>query len=258
MQLIRDVARKILSFVAALCGQILVSKRHFVDEGSDAIFKSLPLSGEHCYIEDAHRYTAQSVMAYFHQAVLQDTFWFGVKTVKNPCDFWIYQQLIYNIRPDVILEIGVYHGGSTLALAHLMDLMGHGRVIGIDIDMSRVHAAVVSHQRITLVEGDACQVEPTISKMIDKSETVLIIEDSLHTFENTYNILHTYFSYVSTGSYFIIEDSVSGHGLEGGHKAGPYEAIQKFIQEVDIFKIDREQERYFFTFNPKGFLKRIR
>lgn len=188
--------------------------------------------------------------------ILHHTKYFGVKAFKSPIDAWVYQEIIYETKPDVIVEIGNFSGGSTLYLAHLCDLIGKGRIIGIDISHENVHDHIRKHPRITLIEGDACQEFNNILGLISNDERVLVIEDSSHTYENTLNVLRVYSELVKPGDYFIVEDSIIHHGFNQGPIPGPYEAIEKFIDENKDFEIDRTKEHFFITWNPKGYLKR--
>ena len=74
------------------------------------------------------------------------TTYFGIKTYKNPLDFWIYQEIIFKTKPDVIIEIGNKYGGSALALAHIQDNMDHGKIIGIDFEHVNVNKDVYNHR----------------------------------------------------------------------------------------------------------------
>jgi len=183
--------------------------------------------------------------------------YFGVWTMQSPLDFWIYQEIIFEVKPDVIIEIGNFHGGSTLALAHLLDSMGKGKVIGVDIDHDAVPNVVKAHPRITLITGDACRSFSKVKELVDKDACVLIIEDSSHIYKNTLNVLRTYNSLVTKGSYFIVEDGILNHGVGSREAKGPYEAVETFVKENSNFNIDRSREKFVITWNPKGYLKKI-
>jgi cephalosporin hydroxylase len=183
------------------------------------------------------------------------TSYFGVPAQKCPVDHWVYQEIVFETRPDVIIEIGTAWGGGLLGLAHFCDLMDHGRVIGIDIDLSRVAQVVRDHPRVTLIESDACQAFPQVASLIQPGEKVMVIEDSAHTYENTLAVLRTYSSLVAAGCYFVVEDSICHHGVNVGPKPGPYEAIETFMKETDRFAIDRSRESFGITWNPIGYLK---
>ena len=197
------------------------------------------------------------VLPYLQHKIVEQSTYFGVPTLKSPLDFWVYQELIFAHRPDVIVELGCRYGGSALALAHLCDSLGHGRIISLDISLSDVAAATRAHSRVTLIEGDACANFAQVRQLIGSDEKVLVIEDSSHTFENTLKVLQTYQVLVKPGDYFIVEDSICHHGLEVDPQPGPYEAIESFTQENSDFMIDRSKEAYLITWNPKGYLKRI-
>ncbi|MFA7485704.1 MAG: CmcI family methyltransferase, partial [Phycisphaerae bacterium] len=147
----------------------------------------------------------KDVLQIMQRGVKKKTSYFGIKTLKNPLDFWVYQQIIYEIKPDVIIEIGNLAGGSALALAHFLDNMQKGRIIAVDIDHSLIDAKTKQHPRITLVTADAVASFETVKPMINEGEKVLIIEDSAHTYDNTLCVLEKFSSLVSVGSYFIIE-----------------------------------------------------
>ena len=198
----------------------------------------------------------REVLETIQKRVMTSTTYFGVKALKNPLDAWVYQEIIFEFKPDVIVEVGNNWGGSTLALAHICDLLHHGRVIGIDIIQDKIPDEVRHHPRITLIEGDACESFETVNALISEEERVLVIEDSSHTYENTLNVLNTYASLIKPGEYFIVEDSICHHGLNVGPNPGPYEAIEEFVASNSAFEIDRDRESFLVTWNPKGFLRR--
>lgn len=208
------------------------------------------------YMEDNLDMSLSDVLRIMQDRILQKSTYFGIKALKSPIDFWIYQEVITEMRPDVILEIGNNCGGSTLALAHICDLLDNGRVIGLDISHAKVPEKVREHRRITLIEGDACQSFEKVRNLIAEEERVLVIEDSAHTYAHTLNVLRTYSVFTKPGDYFIVEDSICHHGLDVGPTPGPYEAIEAFVSENSDFEIDRNKESFLITWNPKGYLKR--
>ena len=208
------------------------------------------------YMEDSLHLTLSEIIPLMQQRIMNESTYFGVQTWKSPIDFWIYQEMIYELKPDVIVEIGNHSGGSTLALAHICDSLHRGRVIGLDISHSAVDASVKAHDRITLIEGDACASFDHVAKLIEPDDEVLIIEDSSHTFDNTLAVLETYSPLIKPGGYFIIEDGICHHGLNGGPSPGPYEAVEAFVSRNNAFTIDRSREAFLITWNPKGYLRR--
>jgi cephalosporin hydroxylase len=134
--------------------------------------------------------------------------------------------------------------------------MSHGRLIGIDISHEKIAPLVRQHPRISLIEGDACEVYDLVAGSIRSNDNVLVIEDSSHTFVNTLNILERYSHLIQPGGYFIVEDGICHHGLDVGPSPGPYEACCHFIAKLGRFEVDRSKESFCITWNPKGYLRR--
>jgi len=208
------------------------------------------------YIEQNLDLPLRKILSIMQDRILSYTTYFGVKALKSPLDVWIYQEIIFEIKPDIIVEIGNANGGSTLLLAHMCDLIGAGKVIGVDLSHEKVPDCVRQHSRITLIEGDACKSFENVYSLISKRDEVLVIEDSSHTYENTLNVLRIYSTLIKPGGYFIVEDGICHHGLSVGPMPGPYEAIERFIAENGDFEVDRSREAFFITWNPKGYLRR--
>lgn len=198
----------------------------------------------------------------YHQknVVYEKSHWMGIKAWKNPMDSWIYQEILYDVKPDVVIEIGSMEGGSTLFLANMLDLIGKGQVISIDINRDRYKA---EHPRIVVLTGDSSS--PEIVKKVSelcKDKSVLVMHDGGHSRDQVFKDLEAYSGLVSVGSYFIVEDSIidlmkPGDGI-GSPGDGPLVAIDEFLSNNSNFIIDKERERYVMTYNPNGFLKRIR
>jgi cephalosporin hydroxylase len=209
------------------------------------------------FLEDSLELSVRELLSLMQDRLMTEATYFGIRTLKSPLDLWIYQEILCETQPDVIVEIGNFDGGSTLALAHLCDHIGKGRVIGLDLCHSRIAAPVRSHPRIELIEGDACASFEQVAAGITAKEQVLIIEDSSHTYENTLAVLETYSDLVKAGGYFIVEDGICHHGLDVGPSPGPYEAVDTFVQANSQFVIDRSREGFVITWNPKGYLRRL-
>ncbi len=209
------------------------------------------------FMEENLNLPVDQILTIIQNRMMAKSTYFGVKSAKSPLDFWVYQEILYEMKPDVIIEIGNLFGGSTLALAHFCDNLGKGMVIGLDIDHSKIPQSVREHPRIVLMEGDACELYKKVSAFISDEDNVLVIEDSSHTYDNTLAVLRTYSKFVKPGQYLIVEDSICHHGLEVGPSPGPFEAVETFVGENRDFIIDRSREDFFITWNPKGYLKRI-
>jgi cephalosporin hydroxylase len=207
-------------------------------------------------LEESESLPLGEVLKVMQERIVTTTSYFGVLTQKNPLDFWVYQEMINELRPTVLVEIGNKFGGSALAFAHLFDIIGEGRIIAVDIDQSQIHPTARAHPRIAFLEGDATELAATVKGMIGPEDNVLVIEDSSHTYENTISVLENYASLVKSGGYFIVEDSNCHHGLDVGPNPGPYEAIERFLETNHDFESDRSRESFLITWNPKGFLRR--
>ena len=208
------------------------------------------------YMEDHLDMSLSEVLQIIQNRTLTKSTYFGVPAIKSPLDYWVYQEIIFETKPDVIIEIGNKWGGSTLALAHICDLLDNGRIIGLDLSHAKVPEQVKKHPRITFIEGDACQSFEKVMKLISKDESVLVIEDSSHTHGNTLKVLRTFSTLIKPGGYFIVEDSICHHGLSVKSKLDPYKAIETFVNENIDFEIDRGRESFFITWNLKGYLRR--
>jgi cephalosporin hydroxylase len=192
----------------------------------------------------------------FYSGAIQQTYWLGVPIQKSPLDCWVYQELIHELRPDLIVETGTDLGGSALFLASICDAVGHGRVITIDIRA----AARVTHPRITFLVGDSTSAEilGQVRRAAADAGRVLVILDSDHHAPHVARELRAYREFVTPGSYLVVEDTnVNGHPVMPEHGPGPYEAVQEFVREDREFQVDRSREKFLLTYFPNGFLKRV-
>lgn len=185
-----------------------------------------------------------------------DTAWFGVPTQKCPLDLWIYQELLYELRPDLIIETGTYSGGSAMYLASLCDLLGNGRIVSVDI---APQDPLPEHPRIEFVTSSST--DPAIVERLRgeaaASSTVMVLLDSDHSYAHVRDELAAYHSMVTPGSYLIVEDSnVNGNPVLPDFGPGPMEAIDEFLPAHPEFEVDEHCERFMVTFNPRGFLRR--
>ncbi|MCL5436154.1 MAG: cephalosporin hydroxylase family protein [Patescibacteria group bacterium] len=181
----------------------------------------------------------------------------GVPIWKLPLDMWVYQEMLFELKPDVIIETGTAYGGSALYLAHLCDLMKKGRVVTVDI---KDYPGRPQHPRIEYVMGSSID-EALIEKIksgIKPGEKVLVILDSLHRKDHVLRELELYGELVSPGSYMILEDTyLNGHPVYPNFGPGPMEALLEYVPKHPEFEIDNSREKYFVTWNPKGYLKKL-
>jgi len=196
------------------------------------------------------------------ERTIYNTHWLGVAAQKYPTDLWVYQEIVFELRPDFIVETGTYWGGSTLFLASVCDLVGHGHVISIDIrPIAESRVTCPAHPRITYMEGSSIspQVVERVRDTISDAATVMVILDSDHGREHVLNELKVWADIVTDGSYLIVEDSnVNGHPVAPAFGPGPMEAIELFCTVNTDFAPDRSREKFFLTANPKGYLKKTR
>jgi cephalosporin hydroxylase len=185
--------------------------------------------------------------------------WFGIPAQRNPLDSWIYQEILVATQPEIIVETGIYNGGSTYFWATLCDILGRGEIVSVDISLERVIPKVREHPRVTLFEGSSTAPE-IVTQIKDRclGKRTMVILDSDHSEAHVYEELKLYSPLVSPGCYLICEDSnVNGHPAFPDHGPGPYEALERFLAEADGWQVDRTCERLFCTFNPMGYLKRV-
>ena len=197
-------------------------------------------------------------MDWFNRNCHHNSNWLGRKIQKNPFDIWTYQEIIFQTKPTVIIEIGNNFGGSTLFLANILDSLKSGKVIGVDIKHEKIRN--LKHSRIKWIEGDATseKVYEKVKEEISHDDKVMIIEDSSHEYLATLKILEMYCHLVTSGNYFIVEDGICKEPYIDGPKPGPYEAIHQFIINHPEFIINKKMEKFIFTYNPDGFLQKIK
>ncbi len=194
---------------------------------------------------------------YYDSGVWRNTFWLGVQTQKCPLDLWIYQEILFESQPEMIIESGTASGGSALFLASVCDQIGQGRIITIDIEANTRRP---KHPRVEYVVGSsvALEIVNAIKARIAGTERVMVILDSDHSKSHVLNELRIYADAVTPGCYLIIEDTnINKHPVAEGFGPGPMEAVEEFLKGREDFIIDREREKFFLTFNPRGFLRRV-
>jgi len=181
--------------------------------------------------------------------------WLGVKALKTPTDFWVYQELITAIKPDCIIETGTCFGGSALFLATVCQALKKGRVITVDI---RLPKDPPMHPKIEYITGSS--VDPHIIAKVRRRVygKVLVILDSDHSTGHVLKELAAYSQFVTPGSYMIVEDTSLNGDVRKDHGPGPREAVEAWLPTQNRFEVDRDCERYHLTFNPGGYLKCVR
>jgi cephalosporin hydroxylase len=184
--------------------------------------------------------------------------WLGVKTLQNPLDAWITQEIISDVKPEVIVETGTYLGGSALLWATVLEQVNPaGQVITIDIK-DRTDGArklPIWARRIEFLLGSSTDPEivAEVTRRIAGRRTLVVL-DSLHTREHVLDELRAYAPLVDVGSYVIVQDT----GFWTPHKdpGWAFEGVRAFLGGTESFEVDAARERLLITSNPGGFLKR--
>ena len=177
--------------------------------------------------------------------------WLGVPIIQLPEDMIRYQEAVARIKPDVIVETGVAHGGSAIYSASLCRLLGKGRVIAVDIEI-RPHnrRAIESHalaDLVTLVEGSSTskEVVETVKEQIRPGETVLVVLDSNHSRAHVRDELEAYAPFVTPGSYIVATDGImrdltdAPRGAPGWDRDNPAQAARDFAAAHPDFVIEQ-------------------
>lgn len=197
--------------------------------------------------------------------------WLGRPMIQLPTDAVAIQEIIWTVKPDLIIETGVAHGGSVVLSASMLQLLAHGEVVGIDIDIrSHNRSAIENHplsDRIKLIEGSS--IDPNVVERIHalaKGKRVLVFLDSNHTHEHVLAELKAYAGLVSVGSYCVVfdtfvEDLPADYIWEDrpwGKGNNPKTAIWEWLKTNSNFEVDKSiEDKLLITSAPDGFLRRI-
>ena len=206
----------------------------------------------------------------WEQKLSYEVTWLGVPIIQLPEDILIVQELVWRIRPDVIVECGVAHGGSLILYASLLELLGRGRAIGVDVEIRKYNRlAIQSHpmsHRVTLIEGSSIDhaIVDLVRAQIDDGSRVMVMLDSNHTRAHVRAELEIYGPLVTPGSYMVVFDEVMpsvADAPRGSHawlEDSPAAAVADFLAAHPEFSVDRDYERLGATYCRGGFLRRAR
>jgi cephalosporin hydroxylase len=195
--------------------------------------------------------------------------WLGIPIIQTPEDILMMQEIIWKTRPDVVIESGVAHGGSLILYASMLELLGKGRVIGIDVEIRKYNRlAIQSHpmsKRVTLLEGSSVDAATVarVESLIRPGESVLVMLDSNHSAAHVRQELGFYAPMVTAGSYLVVFDGVmqvltdAPRGSPDWDRDNPWRAIQDFLCAHDDFEVDPYYNRLKVTYCPGGFLRRV-
>lgn len=198
--------------------------------------------------------------------------WLGRPIIQYPQDIIGMQEIIWKVKPDLIIETGIAHGGSIIFYASILELIGKGKVIGIDLDIRKHnYHAIKAHpmiRRIVMIEGSSTA-ESTLSrvkKLSKHKKSIIVVLDSNHTYDHVSKELEFYSPFVTRGSYLVVFDTVVEDLPDSFFKDRPWgkgnnpkTAVQEFLKKNDRFEIDSEIEnKLLVTVAPNGFLRCIR
>lgn len=185
------------------------------------------------------------------------THWMGVHVWQNIFDLWTIQETIVELRPDLLIETGTHRGGSALFYAQIMDLLGQGRVITIDIERHQE----LGHPRVEFLHGSSTDpriVERTAAAAAAVDGHVMVILDGNHAQNHVARELELYGPLVTPGSLLLSQDGVIDQlAIFADSRPGPLRANRSFLARHPEFEHDRERnERYLITHHPYGWMRR--
>jgi cephalosporin hydroxylase len=196
---------------------------------------------------------------WFHASGAQtynNTRWMGTEVQKSPLDLFVFQEIIVETAPGVIVEAGTYKGGSAAFFASLFDLRQRGRVLTIDIE---AYPNRPQHPRITYLAGSSSDPATLrqVEALLKPGERVMVVLDSDHRKDHVLAELRLFHKLVTPGCYLVVEDThFNGHPILPNHGPGPLEAVEEFLRENHDFSVDRTREKYGMSFNHGGYLRR--
>jgi cephalosporin hydroxylase len=200
---------------------------------------------------------------HYNSHLWAETNWMGVTTLKSPSDMWNYQEILFTLKPSLVIEFGTRYGGSALYFAAVMRQIGRPfRLLSVDIDAETVSPATRADpdvELLTMSSTDPRVAERIVSLRRDFPGPVFAILDSDHAMAHVLAEMKLLRPLLVEGDYVIVEDSnVNGHPVYPSHGPGPYEAIEAYVREFpDDYLRDVQRERKFgFTWAPNGFLVR--
>jgi cephalosporin hydroxylase len=199
--------------------------------------------------------------------------WMGRPIIQYPQDMIAMQEIIWNVKPDLIIETGIAHGGSLIYYASLLELIGHGEVLGIDIDIREHNRQEIEKhpmfKRIKMIQGSSVDesIVDKVKKVVEDKKKILVCLDSNHTHDHVFNELEFYSPFVSIDSYIVVFDTIVEDLPEGyfsqkrpwGIGNNPRTAVIDFLNKNDNFIIDESiDNKLLISVTPCGYLKRIR
>lgn len=198
--------------------------------------------------------------------------WLGRPIIQYPQDMIAVQEIIWNVKPDLIIETGIAHGGSLIFYASILELIGQGQIIGVDIDIREHNRIEIEnhslYKRIMMIEGSSVDetIIKKISEIAENKERIIIILDSNHTHSHVLKELELYSPLVTNNSYLVVFDTIIEDMPDDffpdrpwGKGNNPKTAVWEFLKTNDRFEVDKEIEsKLAITVAPDGYLKCIK
>ncbi|MBN1974465.1 MAG: cephalosporin hydroxylase family protein [Sedimentisphaerales bacterium] len=198
--------------------------------------------------------------------------WLGRPIIQYPQDIIAIQEIIWEIKPDLIIETGIAHGGSIIFYASMMELIGKGMVLGIDIDIREHNRKVIEEhpmfKRIEMIEGSSISddVAEQVRTFAENKENVLVCLDSNHTHEHVLREMELYSPLVTKGSYLVVFDTIIEDLPNGMFPDRPWDkgnnpktAVAEFLKTNKNFVVDTQMDnKLLITVAPGGYLRRIK
>lgn len=200
--------------------------------------------------------------------------WMGRPIIAFPQDMIAMQEIIWDVKPDLIIETGVAHGGSIIYYASLLELIGgDGLVVGIDIDIRKHNRDLIeSHpmmKRIKLIEGSSVSTEVVdqVKEIARTKKTILVCLDSNHTHDHVLDELKYYAPLVTFGSYCVVFDTVvedmptdwNWGERSWGKGNNPKTAVWEYLKGNSDFEIDKSiDSKLLISVAPSGYLKKVK
>jgi len=199
--------------------------------------------------------------------------WLGRPIIQYPQDILAMQELIWSVKPDLIIETGIAHGGSLIFYASMMELMGgKGEVVGVDVDIRRHNRQAIKRhpmsKRITMLEGASTSeaVMRQVYKVAESKRRIIVVLDSSHTHEHVFKELELYSPLVTLNSYLVVFDTIIEDmpvdffpDRPWGRGNNPKTAVREFLRTNSRFKIDKKiEDKLLITVAPDGYLKCVK
>lgn len=198
--------------------------------------------------------------------------WMGRPIIQYPQDIVAMQEIIWDIKPDLIIETGIAHGGSLIYYASILELIGKGEVLGIDIDI-REHnkKEIEAHpmfKRIKMIQGSSVsdEVIEKVKSVAEGKKTIIVALDSNHTHDHVAQELKLYSPFVTKGSYLVVFDTLIEDMPKDFYQDRPWNvgdnaktAVHDFLKSNDSFQIQHSiDNKILISVSPSGYLKRIK